>query len=110
MKKTDINNLEKALRQSVIIPISEYEELKKIKKEFIDNFDKNKIYIHSRSFFCGPSGYPSYEHYIINPTELVCWLNKELKERIDEGTRLYNESYELKKRLEYLNWLQRLFI
>ena len=91
-----------------IVPLREYNRLKKIEKEFVKEFDKNKIYIHSRSYFTGPSGYPSYDHYIINPTELVNFLNGELDKLNERNTQLYNENYELKYRESNKSWWKKL--
>lgn len=80
----------------VIIPLKEYEQMKKIKDDFITNFNKNKVQLNHVSYFIGHSGYPRNEYSIVTNSQIIKDLN-------DALGKLSGENYSLRTELATLN-------
>ncbi len=81
----------------VTIPKSEYDELIKIKTEFIDAFNNNKMILKHGSWFSGMSGYPINEYAIVHESVVIAGLNKELQEVKEENNKLYDSNRKLQE-------------
>lgn len=88
----------------VLIPLTEYEELMRVKNELTTAFNKQKSILHLRQFYSGPSGYPANEYSIVNESEVVGLLNKELQLERTENNKLYRLHNEMKEQLARKKW------
>ncbi len=79
----------------ITIPLSEYEEIKNIKRNFQKAFDENKTILYHDTQF-GHSGYPLHTYTVVNMDILTSELNDKLKKLSDENYKLKNELSDLK--------------
>lgn len=79
----------------VIITLSEYEELKKIKKDFIKKIAEDKVYLFISSMTYAPFGRVVDSYYLTTRDNVILALNDTLNKMNDEIIEIRKENYEL---------------
>ncbi len=63
---------------SIIIPLSEYQELERLKLEFVTAFEKGKTIVFHDSYFSGHSGYPTHKYTVVTDNEFIFQLQEKI--------------------------------
>lgn len=86
---------------SVIIPLDEYNELKRIENEFKTAFESGAMILHHNDYFTGgPGAHIAHRYSIVNETQVVSNLNEDLKNTKAMLVSQRSANYELQSQLK----------
>jgi len=93
----------KTTEPQIIISLSEYNMLIKIKDEFTKAFDDKKIILHRGAY--SSFMHTSYEFQIVNETDVINLLKEKLIDYQNTNSELWNENNKLKE-VKSKKWYQ----